>query len=460
MKKKLYCLMALGVCMSQGASAAQTNLGSFGQTQLQQDTGDAVQLTCLGFVNSGAEPGTIPLFDTCSAMVQTANELLDIGSSDSSLGLSADELADALQQIATEEYAATGSMANEIAASRLGPVLSRLGALRSGARGFTVSGLNINNHVIPLASRPVGAQYGAGAGDGLLQNALSGFATVNVGTGDRDSTSSMDAFDYDNYRLTTGIDYRLSDNLVFGGALSYNRTDAEFDTSSTVSGGNIDSDGWGGALYGSYYRDQYYFDSLISYAVSDYDLERNVDIPSNTAVASINDTAKASTDSNDYSFSIGGGYSISQGAFSFGPYGRATYMRVDIDSYEERGAEASGLNLRVDDQEWTSLTSVLGAEFSYAISRQQAVIIPQARLGWVHQFEHDESEIIATYVNDPRNNQLRVLTGEPDRNYFELSLSVSSVLQDGIQLFANYDTLLGLEDLTDHQFTLGGRWEF
>jgi outer membrane autotransporter protein len=459
MRSGSYAVLAIGFCLSAIIQAAETNLGSYGQTQLQQDTGDSVQQTCIGFVMSGAESGTIPLFDTCSAMVQTANELSDIGSFDSSLGLSADELANALQQIATEEYSATGTIANEVAGSRMDPLISRLMELRSGARGFSISGLNVNNSQ-SLVNRAINEPQGAGAGDPLVDNGLSGFATVNSGLGEKDANESSAGFDYDNYRLTAGVDYRLNDNLVFGGALSYNRIDSEFDNTVTVSGGDLDTDGWGGALYGSYYKDRYYLDTMVSYASSEYDLVRNIYIPSNTAVSSINESAKANTDSSDYAFSIGGGYSINQGPISFGPYGRATYMRVDIDSYEERGADASGLNFSVDDQEWTSLTSVLGAEFSYAISSQRAVIIPQARLGWVHQFENDQTEVTASYINDPRDNQFRVVTNEPDRDYFELNLSVSSVLQDGLQLFVNYDTLLGLEDLTDHQLTLGGRLEF
>jgi hypothetical protein len=78
-----------------------------------------------------------------------------------------------------------------------------------------------------------------------MDNALSGFATINAGTGDKDANSSSAVFDYDNYRLTAGIDYRLNENLVFGGALSYNRIDSEFDTTATVSGGDLDTDGWG-----------------------------------------------------------------------------------------------------------------------------------------------------------------------------------------------------------------------
>jgi outer membrane autotransporter protein len=441
--------------------AADTVLGGFGKTQLQQNTGDLVKNTCVGFIGIGTPSGTVPLFDTCAVVVQTANELSGEGPTANSLGLDEQQLADALQQIANEEYAVTGSIANEIASNRLDPVISRLSTLRSGAKSFTFSRLNSDDQAPVLTMRAATIQKGSGAGDQLLQSPLSGFATINAGTGDKDSTENTNAFDYDNYRLTTGIDYRLNNNFVFGGALSYNQTETEFDNSATVAGGNLDTDGWGGALYGSYYQDQYYFDSLISYSVSDYDIERNIVIPSNNpSIAPINDTAKSNTSSDDYSFSIGGGYAFNQGPLTFGPYGRATYMRVDIDRYQEYGADASGLNFDVDEQEWTSLSSVLGAEFSYAISSQQAVIIPQARLGWIHQFENDETEIYATYVNDPLSNPLRYYTDEPDRDYFELSLSVSSVWSHGVQVFANYETLLGFENLTDHQFTLGGRWEF
>ncbi|MCU7871639.1 MAG: autotransporter outer membrane beta-barrel domain-containing protein [Candidatus Thiodiazotropha sp. (ex Lucinoma annulata)] len=463
MIKKQIIFLAFTVSATQWAIAAETNLGSIGQTQLQQDTGDAVQRTCIGFIESGALPGTIPLFDTCSAMVLTANELLGLGSSDSSLGLSTDQLAAALQQIATEEYAATESIANEIAANRMDSVISRLHSLRGGTRGFAISGIGHLGTESLIADKywnRANESRGAGAGDELLDNALSGFATINFGTGDRDSTDSSDAFDFSNSRLTLGVDYRLDSNLVIGGAVNYSRIDTDFDKRSTVTGGNVDTDGWGGVLYGTYYRDQYYVDGLIGYAVSDYDIKREISIPSNTGAPAISNTAKASPESSDYTLSVGGGYALGQGPVSFGPYFRASYMRVDIDGYQEQGAETSGLNLSVTDQEWTSFTSVLGVEYAYTISQQQSIIIPQVRLGWVHQFENDSSEITATYVNDPRNNRLSVLTDDPDRNYFELTLGISSVIQDGIQLFANYDTLLGLDNLSDHQLTLGGRWEY
>ena len=194
--------------------------------------------------------------------------------------------------------------------------------------------------------------------------------------------------------------------------------------------------------------------------MSDYDMKRNIFIPTKTDVSGVSDTAKSDTDSKDISLSIGGGYEFGEGQWSYGPYARLTYLSADIDSYQESGAEASGLNLNADGQKWKSFTSVLGAQFSTTLSYDFGVVIPRGSLGWVHEFENDAQEFTATYVADPRNNILRASTDDPDRNYFELGLGVSTVLKGGTQLYLNYDTVLGFENLTQNIISLGGRWEF
>lgn len=437
------------------ANAAQTNLGSLGNTQLQQDTGDAVQITCGGFVNEGTQPGTVPLFDTCRAMVHTGNDVADnSGPTRDSLGLTQDELAASLQQIATEEFAATKSMSTEISSSQMNASITRLVDLRSGVRGFSVVGLLPANSDLATL-QPI---TGAGAGDDWSK--LGGFFTATYGDGDRDGTDRTNEFDFDSYSLTAGLDYRLNDNFVMGAALSYYDVDSDFDEKPTVSGGDVDADGWGGFLYGTYYVDQAYIDGMIGYSSTDYDSKRNIIIPSNTSVPGFNQVAKGSTDSDDFSASLGAGYDFVDGALTYGPYARISYLKVDIDDYTEKGAEATGLNLNVDDQEWKSLTSVLGAKFAYSVSKDFGVLIPQGNIGWIHEYENDSEVFTATYVADPRQNILKASTNSPDRDYFELGIGVSAVLKSGVQLYASYDTILEFDDLTSHLISVGGRWEF
>lgn len=458
-----YLGICFGVLLSPQLWAAQTNLGSFGQTQLQQDTGDAVQLTCGGFVGAGADPNT-PLFATCRAMVHTANDLSDSGPARDSLNLSEDELAASLQEIATEEFAATESMANEISNSRMSPVMSRLVDLRGGATGFSVAGLLPGFTTESLATNgwaTSSGMSGGGAGDDNTSRSLGGFINGSYGTGDRDATSRADGFEFDSYDVMVGFDYRLGNDLVLGAAINYYDIDSDFDKTATVSGGGVDADGWGASVYATWYQDNFYFDAIAGFAQSDYDVKRSIVIPNNNVGGtSITETAKGSPESTDYSFSIGAGYNVNRGALDFGPYFRASYSNVDMDGYRENGAETSGLNLRVKGEEWESLTTVLGVQFSYAISQDFGVLLPNARIGWVHQFENDPVEMTAVYVDDPRNNILRATTDEPDEDYAELSIGFSTVYRGGMQAFFNYETLLGFDDLSSHLFTVGMRSEF
>ena len=435
-------------------------------TQLQQDTGDTVLNTCVGFIEAGTpQPGTVPLFDTCSAFVDNDISIGEEGIIFDGFGLPDDELDAALQHVATEEFAVTESMTSEISTKRLGTFLSRLGEIRQGVRGFSVAGF-APDFTQEQASNaygfsPIGGERGGSAGTNDSWGQWGAFLNASYGTGDRDETARTDEFDFDTYSIVAGADYRLNDNFVVGAAVSYQDIDTDFDTKATVNGGGVDADGWGGFIYGTYYADNFYIDGLAGYAKSDYDLSRRIVVPSNNvAVQAIDETAKANTDSDDFTLSIGGGYNLNQGALSYGPYARLNYLNVDVDSYDEKGAELSGLSLSVDSQEWKSLTSVFGGQLSYTISSGFGVLVPQGRLAWVHEFENDSEAFEATFIADPRKNVLRASTNDPDRDYFELGLGVSAVFQGGAQLFLNYETILGYSDLTEHVFTIGGRLEF
>ena len=455
--------VGVAALLAQQVWAADTLLGSFGNTQLQRDTGDAVQKTCGGFVEAGANADEIPLFATCRSMVQTAGELEDPSLSlPYSLGLTQTQLADSLQQIATEEFGATETMASDISSSRMDPVITRLVELRAGARGFSVAGLLPGDASEAMAASGISnsaAELGGAAGDGLGSR-LGGFFNASYGTGDKDGTDRTNSFDFDSYNVTAGLDYRISDDLVIGGAINYYEIDSDFDKNPEVAGGSTDAEGWGASVFGTWYKDNFYVDAIAGYASSDYDTDRKIFIPSNNpTVPQIVETATASPESDDYTFGIGAGYNFNNNALNWGPYFRATYIKVEIDDYREKGAETSGLNLAVKGQDWESMTTVLGGQINYTFNQDFGVLVPYARAGWTHQFENDATAMTAVYVDDPRGNVLRAWTDDPDEDYAELGIGVSAVFKGGLQAFFNYDTLLELDDLTTHLFTVGVRME-
>lgn len=462
----------LGCCLTPFASWAQSlPLGQVpGATELQSNTGTSVQRTCMGLSGLGDERTMLQqdLFERCRELVQTAPGTPD----EFNLGLQPAELNAALQQVATEEAAAAGSLATEISSANAATVISRLVAVRRGVSGFGLSGLNLQNtHGQQAAMTGVESysglgQSGGGAGDdtsSFLGGKLGVFINGNIGTGDKDETEREDGFDFDIWAITVGADYRLTDNLVLGGAFTFNNLDTDFDTTPTVSGGEVEADGWNLTFYGTHYGDNYYVDGLIGFGQSDYDLNRRILYQPGMGAANPvpgprDRTAKADTDSDEFAVSIGGGYSFSGGGFTYGPFARLEYVTLDIDGYKETGAQ--GLNLQVEEQDIDSFQSVLGGEVSYALSTGFGVLVPQARLGWVHEFADDDRRIKATYINDPNQFQLVAQTDAPDRDYGTLLIGLSGVFQGGAQAFLAYETVLGLRDIEEHLFTIGGRIDF
>ncbi len=463
--RQITTLALAGVAGSAMAYEPTTTLGSLGATENQQRAGDAVQTVCGQFA-SGSIPVTNALeqdlFDRCRAMVHTANSIAGgAGATADSLSLNAEDLGNVVMTVAAEELAATNAVARDMSAGQSRIATARLQAVRAGNRfGFTGNG--ITN--MADASSSYSGERGGAAGD-LFSGPWGFFANIEGGFGDRDRTDNEDGFDYDSWGFDVGMDYRVTPNFIVGGLVNYRNGEVDFDDISTapgiasIPGGGIDSDAFGIGAYGTYYADNYYIDGLIGYMRTSFDTKRTIYLPdavnpANTVIR----TAKGDTDSDGFQASVGGGMDFARGNLTYGPYGRLEYNYTDVDGYTESGA--LGLNLEVDSQDWESLTSVIGGRFSYSYSTSWGVLVPQGRLGWVHEFMNDSQKMSAIYAVDPGRNELISITDDPDRNYFELGLGVSTVAPNGMQVFFDYQTLLGHEYFNDHRFTLGVRGEF
>ncbi|MGB5742853.1 MAG: autotransporter outer membrane beta-barrel domain-containing protein [Sedimenticolaceae bacterium] len=452
-----------------------TALGSLGQTELQQRTGDVVQTVC-GQLGQLPDRSSLQddLFDRCGNMVGNASVLTGGGPAEAkSLGWTEDaQVAAVVQTVANEELAATRTMATQLGSGQANIGITRLQSLRRGVRFSAFgNGVSIFEGIADSDTGPRDEQtpYGGAAGDALA-GGWGFFVNANYATGDRDRTDREDEFDYDAYGATVGADYRLDDNNIVGGMVGYGNVDADFDSNNNFStspgdspGGKVDADSWGIALYGTHYQENFYIDGLIGYTRTDYDMKRKISLPlgpdpgDSAAAIATNRTARGDTDSDSFTVGVGGGLDLQAGSITYGPFARLTYQETKIDDYKENNAE--GLNLTVDDQDWDSLTSTLGGGASYASSQDWGVLIPFARVAWVHEFENDSQKMKAFYTVDPQQNNLVAQTDDPDRDYFELGIGVSAVMRGGLQAFFDYQTLLGYRDLTDHVFTIGIRSE-
>jgi outer membrane lipase/esterase len=180
----------------------------------------------------------------------------------------------------------------------------------------------------------------------------------------------------------------------------------------------------------------------------------------------VNQTATADTDGPWISVGASVGYDFHVAKFTLGPLARIHYTNAEVNGYQESisgSAPGSGLALNVDDQRVESLVTTLGGQVSYAISTPVAVLVPQVRAEWHHEFLNDSRAIRATFLNDPTPSARTTIefdTDQPDRDYFTIGVGVAATFRRGVSAFIYYETVLGLQDVTEHQISGGVRVEF
>ena len=361
----------------------------------------------------------------------------------------------AIRQITPKQAPAQGTASVEISQRQFDNITARMNALRSGATGVSVTGLNVDYQgvaiPIKLVSQAYAKQSGGSAGEEntALFGKLGFFLNGNMSFGDKSESSNELGFDFDTKGVTAGLDYRFTDQFVVGGALGYVSNETDFDASR----GDMAVKGYTLALYSTYYHNQAsYFDAIVSYGWNEFDASRQV------SFLTFDEKASGDTEGTEISVSLGGGYDFNRNGFAFGPYGRINYVSADVDGYTEN--TSTGLELVYDDQSVDSMTTLLGGQLSYAISTSRGVFTPQLRFEWAHEFKDDSRFIKARFLYDPTETSFRLSTDDPDRDYFNLGAGVSATFGAGKSGYIYYEALLGQEDVKQHSLAMGFRLEF
>ncbi len=403
------------------------------------------------------------LDDDQGQLLDACNGLRDAATSDEQIRV-------ALDAINPEELIVAATTTLRLASMQNGNLTQRINALRSGATGLDLAGLNlsIGDHAIAgatlnqalksLIGRFTDGAIGGGASaDDFARWGL--FANGNIKFGDKDKTENEAAFDYDTIGITTGVDYRFRDNLVFGAALGYASVESDF----TGGKGELDISAWSASVFGTYFvADRFYLDGMITYGQNDYDTTREISYSDGLGV--VEQTADGDTDGMQLSGGLSGGYDFTYGPWTVGPHLGGFYIDVDVDRFAESGA--GGYNLVIGDQNAQSFQLNAGGHASVVLNRAWGVLIPHARLDYVHELM-DSAEMIGVslasdpFATDPSNPTpvIRLRTDRPDADYFVLSLGASAQFVNGVSGFVNYRTMAAYDDFTMNEFTWGLRFE-
>ncbi len=391
-----------------------------------------------------------------------------------------DQLA-VLGEVTPEETPAQATISMESAQTQLGNITARLKALHGAGTRQAIDqlALTINGRSVPwqaivaamapakefelpdfaaeLAPQDDAGDSGAATGpidvDADAAPRLGFFVNGRISMGSRDETSSEEGFDVDSSGITTGIDYRVSDRFIVGGALGFLDTDLEL----VRDGGALDAEGYSLAVYSTYFRDRFYLDTIAAIGRNDYEISRHVDlgIPFQGRNRWI---SRATPSSDQLSLALSSGFDRVVGASTVSLFAGASYVEAQIDEYRESGGGPFDLILR--QQDVTSLLSSGGLEWNYASSRDWGILQPTVRATYLHEFDDDSRLIRGRFVGDVTAGEFVLATDTPDRDYFNLGAGLTFVLPKGRSIFVYYDADLERSDLDLYTLSFGARWEF
>lgn len=290
---------------------------------------------------------------------------------------------------------------------------------------------------------------GGSAGGELLDERWGAFVSGQIAMADQDSTDDRIGYLSDGQQLTFGADYRFGTNVFAGAALSYSTSSAEL---------NADTGSQDGtvlllmAYMSTYVTDSLYVDGYVSVGSASYDTERVVRLGADTT------TITSSSDGRPVGVGISSGMDFSEGAWSWGGYGRVDINKLTIDAYDEEGGDGLALAIEAQDTSLTSLT--FGGRGSYVISTSTGVITPSLTAEWVHDLDDGNHEVTASFVEDPTAGTFRYFSGAQDQDYFNIGWSVAGTFTEGRSAFVRYEALVGRTEYIAEQIEIGGRISF
>jgi outer membrane lipase/esterase len=446
----------------------------------QQSEAAALERVCAAL--GSADPSSLSaaqrnLYANCTAIIGTHGGGVDPAG-----------LKRTLDAISGKQTTAQQRTGVQFAGAQFTNIGARLAQLRQGVGGSSFAGLDLGlpagnemGELIAALKDITGyeggpgpsALPGGGAGDpGSIGSTtrLGFFVNGTLRRGSQDTTTYETPFDFRSTNVTAGVDYRFTDHLIFGLAVGHSSGATTFSDGS----GRLDSRGNLGSLYGTYYNQAFNMDLIGTYSHLTYDAARSTafsidsttpDLPSNCMGTECSVNTTGATGARQYAFSGNVGYSFNQGAFTWGPDIAIDYTRIKVNGFTESDPYSSGLSLVFGEDTGESLLAKAGGHLSYAIKTPYAVILPQARAHYVHEFKNDQRALAVHFSADPDAaspsgpvSNFVVFTDPPDRSYYDWAAGVSAQFAFGISAFVDYNAITS-PDQRVHEFALGLRIE-
>ncbi|HPC84945.1 MAG TPA: autotransporter domain-containing protein, partial [Smithellaceae bacterium] len=363
-----------------------------------------------------------------------------------------DQVAAAFDSLMPVSGAAHTTMSSRAAVFQAGNAAGRLEELRSGAQGFSFTGLDVIDREFyhHNGRRPI---LLAASGDdlrGMITREADPrwgvFAKGSLILGDQKNKTDQKGYDFKNGGFTLGMDYRIAPRVVAGTMFGYN------DSRSSVNdaGSKVAMEGFAVSLYGSVFGDALYGDFQLSYGWNRYDNIRRIVFPG------LDRTAASSPSGSQLSAYGGTGYDFKRGNWTLGPTLSLQYIRLQVGEYTETGAGA--LNLHVDQNSVKSILGSAGGHVSWRWEEDGLKLLPRFWAAWRHEFADTDQTALATLAQT--GSAFSVSVPGLESNYIAAGAGISMQWKDYAVFFLNYDVQFGQKDFWAQGVNAGVRIPF
>jgi outer membrane autotransporter protein len=377
----------------------------------------------------------------------------------------ASEQVRALDEISPQDLNATRTQMLNLSRAQLSNIADRLTALRSGARGLSLTGLNLqmDGKAVPLAelAKSIDGMLGGGAsadpnerGD-LLDARLGLWLRGNYSFGSKDATISDHGFEADQWGVIGGVDFRFSPRNVAGLAIGYGRSAVDFGRTDQ---GDLATNAVTAALYATMYSEgAFYVDAVANYLRSAHDSRRH--IAYSEGGAPIEFIADGETNGTTLGAAVTFGYDLTRGGFSIAPSAGFNYFKTGIERFREHGA--AGLDLAFEAQDYVSATANAGLRITYAWRLDVGVLLPQIRGEYIREFMDGAETFGVRFANDPFDETPLIVVASqvPDRSYWRIAGGFAAQFKRGISGFIEYQRLESLDHFDYADLAMGLRIE-
>ncbi len=226
--------------------------------------------------------------------------------------------------------------------------------------------------------------------------------------------------------LSLGVTHRLSEAWLAGVSLGLAENSLELGRN----GSDYDMRSYMATAFARYEYQRLFADFSLSAGYLDYhDLKRTF------ALGITERTEKGDTEGTLWGAAVKTGFNLMQPGdrLQFGPFIGASYQKVDVDGYSEKGARSTALSY--DDQELDSLRLSLGLFGDYALTERTRLFGEVARE--VEREDEDRRDLRMS-LNSVPGNSFELPGAVPTGDQTRFSVGLTHRLTPGLALRANY----------------------